>query len=792
MTRLILLFGIALALTCCCAAQPVNGTIQQAGFEAKNQTGAIIRCGQWFPVLSGFIAAGETFQGTFSVERPDLDGDRVTYSGGLVAVTASAAEARRVWNYAVTNFDPNAATLRLDIEDSHHVVLPGPSAAFPATLSNDWDLVLDISENAVVALNRFDMSGGGTEGLYLTWGNRRTIRPICVARMPAKNLPDRWFGLEAVDTLVWDEPDPDKVSPDQLAALIEWVRTGGKLILGIGPSWSKVIRSRLAEILPYEGDSPPAELEHVSATGGFVRNYLKRLDPGDFTKPFLAVTAKLRPDSIAFLTDAGPNGEEINLMALRWVGSGRVLALATRLRDLDQSRPGDQFYRDIIDVNAPPRKFNEREGSMNSSVAGMAKAPSLYDALIAPIEFSRAASARLAIAFLFVGAYILSSTVLSWFWLRRRNLTMLSWTVFAAFAVVGSLVGISAVLLVRGVLDRVANVSVVDMEAGSDAARGYAWFGYKSAQRKLVDLSLPGANNFLRPMAAPVVASYATPERYQSEPADARLLHVPMRATLKQFEGYWEGKARGSVRAGLVADRRTGRLTSDSWIQNDLGVDVSSAYLLYYDPRINMPTAGPAGGVPILAAGLDSICYQGATYALADSTRDLTKDALPPGFDVLALPLGGLKSYTKTTRLGGAVYSELDKRIAAWQRGGAKLPEPLVMNLWQLQTQDWAPALRGTILQQTTVDNRTAAMLLASTQALYLHDDPRDFDNIGIVIGGDGLPALDVTHWLTRGYAVLLLFVDEPGPAQLYINGVATPSDEGRTMYRVRVPIGYQ
>ncbi|MCC6358719.1 MAG: hypothetical protein IT450_08245 [Phycisphaerales bacterium] len=785
--RLIIVAALAL-LVSGSAAQPIQGTIQTAGFEAKSQSGSVVRLGQWFPILGGFIAAGENFQGSFTIERPDLDGDRVTYSSGLVAVTANAAEPRRVWSYAVSNFDPNSGNLAIDIVDSRGVILPGPSALFPASLSNDWDLVLDISESAVVSLNRFDMSGAGTENLIITYGSRRTIRPICVARLPARNLPDRWFGLEAVDTLVWDEPDTDRVSAEQMAAVVRWVRNGGKLVLGIGPAWSKLIRSPLAEILPYEGDSPPAEVDRLSATGNFVRNYMKTLRPEDFDTPFIAVTAGLRSDAIAYLKDSTPEGQAINLMALRWVGSGRVTALATRIRDLDQARPSEQFYRDLIDVNAPPAKFNDKERESQNYSNPIIP---MYGPFMAPIEFSRAASIRLMIAFLFVAAYIVASTIGSWVWLRRKNLTTLSWTIFAGFAVVGSALGLTAVVVVRGVLDRVASVTVLDLEAGSGETRGHVWFGYKSAQRKTVELSLPGEGNFLRPLAAAAIASYATPERYLARPAEAALADVPMRATLKQFEGFWEGKLEGSVRAGLVVDRKTGRLTEDSWIQNDLGVDISSAYLLFYDPRINLPTAGETGGVPILAAGLDSYWHKGTAFDTEKGKRDLTKDALPPAFNVLTVPLGGVKSYSKITKLGDAIYRDHDKRLADWQRGGQKTPEPLLLNLWQLHTQDWAEALRGTIITRTVADQRTAAMLLASTRGLYLQSST-DMDSVGIPIGSDGLPGLDVSHWLTRGYAVLLLTADVPGPPALHIDGEATPSDEGRTMYRVRVPIGYQ
>jgi hypothetical protein len=48
-----------------------------------------------------------------------------------------------------------------------------------------------------------------------------------------------------------------------------------------------------------------------------------------------------------------------------------------------------------------------------------------------------------------------------------------------------------------------------------------------------------------------------------------------------------------------------------------------------------------------------------------------------------------------------------------------------------------------------------------------------------------------VMHWLTRGQAVLLLLADSPGPASLHAAGKPLAAQEGRTLYRVRVPINY-
>ena len=122
-------------------------------------------------------------------------------------------------------------------------------------------------------------------------------------------------------------------------------------------------------------------------------------------------------------------------------------------------------------------------------------------------------------------------------------------------------------------------------------------FGYSSPLRTSVDLSLAGAGCFLRPLSpGPAPTSwYATPQRYAATPANALLESTPLRATLKQFEGLWQGELNGAVRCELTIDRRSGELTAGSWLQNDLDVPIAGGYLLYTDPRLP--------GTPLRAAG---------------------------------------------------------------------------------------------------------------------------------------------------------------------------------------------
>ncbi len=57
---------------------------------------------------------------------------------------------------------------------------------------------------------------------------------VQTAYLPAGDLPTSWYDLEAADVIVCDQPDDARIGSDQAAALLQWVRQGGLLVLGPG------------------------------------------------------------------------------------------------------------------------------------------------------------------------------------------------------------------------------------------------------------------------------------------------------------------------------------------------------------------------------------------------------------------------------------------------------------------------------------------------------------------------------------------------------------------------------
>ncbi|MCA9243161.1 MAG: hypothetical protein KDA32_04340 [Phycisphaerales bacterium] len=742
-------------------AQSIGGDVKSVGFRGQaDMSQFVIRLGQWTPIcvdLQGTSPTAQEFEVRFA--NRDLDGDTIEYSSGRVTVGAGM---RRVWVYANLE-DHDLAGQSVQVLDADGALVTRLTMPYCEALSDSTQLVVDVSRKPLLALTARTFESGGD------WDKRKYFRGIRCGRMELSELPDRWIGLQAVDVIVWDEPKPTDLTIAQTASLIEWVRNGGELVLGMGPSTDDLRNTPLAVILPVRGDTPP-EMATPDNLGGFVLQKAPR--------QMLVSTMKAREGAQVRHVAQAPPDKRYDFIVSWPVGSGRVTICAARLSDVvpESATPRDGFFEALFDVTQPPPGI--RGAFIEKSSSMLMQAAALHAKITAITRFSGQTSLLMLLALAFVGVYIFVATGASWLWLRRRNLTSASWTIFAGVAVIAGVASLGAVRLTKGSGAR--SMSFVDCETGSPIARAWSYFGYRTAQRRLLKLQSGGDNGYVRPMAIgrDPTSSYATAARYDAFPARGELDSVPMRATLKQFDGFWTADLGGAFSAQLVADRATGELTTSSWISNRTDVEIKGGFLLYLDPRVRDDADG---GPPMRAAGLTNAVRSGRRY------RDV-KGRVPPSLNVLIVPLPAMKPGDTVRELGADVYANYRAGLAAWRSREAQASKrPELPTLFDAQI-EWAQ-------QRFLIDlSPETAALLASTRDLYLPCSgyAADFDNFGVEITLDGIADMDITHWLSRDHAVLLLRSDTPAPNQLLVDGDPARMTGGLALYRVRAPVQYQ
>lgn len=573
---------LAAALGVVALATPVDarviGELAQVGFRVRNGYG--YRVGEWLPVLVRLRVEGaDLFSGTLRFEQTDTDGDRCAVEAP-VSLTPDSPEAREFWLYCPVSHDEReSVTVRLldDAGNATPIVLDDGSVQMAlvsgdlaSMVESEQTLVLDISERAVAGL-------AGVDG-----GDRPLLFPPEIGTCPPARLPDRWYGLEMVDIVVWNRPDVTLLTPDQLDALREWTHRGGTLVLAVGRQTDSSKLIGLETVLPaaITGSYQVSELDDS------LERFLGAESELVFDPPLSVARLQPKPGAHAGATHEPEQGAANPIVVRGRYGFGLVLLVSTDLLDIGRVTTPEgsrRIYRELLQFRAFPGQPRQALG-LNPT--------DLFPYVRSTIDFGVLSNAYLIIAFAFIIAYILGSTVATWHFLQKKNWAHHNWSVFAIAAVIASAISVSAVQAIRGVGASAAQISIIDAVAGSGEAHGWCYVGLKTSTHSELDVWLPAAHRVddfdqesackLKPIPPPLYAianPFSDPQRYVARPERARLDDVRVRATLKQFEGNWLGQLDGTLAAEVRVVGRNAAQPS-GWIENRLNAELENCVLV--------------------------------------------------------------------------------------------------------------------------------------------------------------------------------------------------------------------
>ena len=685
------------------------------------------RVGSWTPVLVELTnEAGDRFNGRVEIRQTDRDGDQI-----VATQEVSVAGTRPYYLYVpggvyksqhqfvVRVFDEEDELAPLYDDKGQRIDELAPPREIRA-IPDGTRVILDISRQRVVWPQ--DLS---EDPMWIT--------ELLLATGSVAGLPDNVAGLEMVDVVVWDAPDPSEAQdPARLRALTEWTKRGGTLILGVADRQWQTVRTRLADMLP---DRPP------------------QVDP-DAKNPF---SFTRRP-----------------------YGRGEVVVVAGTLPDvlsgIDRQTKRDRLH-EILSIHRPDTDDDEDQGFLSSET-------DLFRYVEGMTGFQATAGLYFLFAFVFVILYIIVATMGSWTWLQRKNMIKHAWVAFALIAILASGVSLAAVQLIRGFRNHIEEFTVVDGRAGSYDAVATSYFGLRTPAHTFLDLVVPtdwqkeedspAAPATLRPLPANPEAYeqsvYAAGEEYQAVPVVGELRSVPLRATLKQFEAVWSGTLDGRLTGSLRRGRHeSGPLNIESWIENDLGTPLDNCYLLvarrvldrdrYRRPNeiVAYPVGKIASGERVL---IDTVMTEfakqnkAAPKPQASGAASADDDAVKcPGLDV--------------------VHNEWLKPLTAQRFRGRDEEEAAI----ELDTETFTSAM----LLLSTFDKIDMRKLSQSNQTVMRSQGRR----------------LDRSLDLTNNVALFIGFSRDPGPARLCWRKPGANRDawrpihpsRARVMYRIAIPI---
>ncbi len=752
------------------AGAAVVGRVVHVGFPAA--MGDVVRPGAWTPVVVDLSLQGSSgFDGFLRVSQRDKDGD-LAYDRIPVQLRAEAAPQRRYILYCVTGpaggeagavsvdvLDENGDIVEVISADSNTPVRSLRVSQAPDRLRPDHYLLLALSNGAI-----------GTVA-YLEGADQRDKfdRPVHVAHLAPADLPDRWQGLEMVDAVVWEAANATELSSAQLDALVTWVRQGGHLLIAASRTADTIARSqRLAEVLPVTIGlvAPQAQLNTLR------NQLLGDANSRAYADALPVAMCQTAPGARALLTE---KAIQAVLVAERRVERGRVVFVAAELQDLtsEQGLSPVAFYRSLLQLRRP--RLTE--------VSAPPSATALFPVLEQTVGFRRSTGVYLLAAVLFSVVYVGVATFGSWRFLRSRDWTRYAWSSFAIVAAAASVLSWMAVQSMRGVGQSLQQLSIVDATAGEARATATAYFGVKTGLDSVLDVWMPSnyaqaseperTQCYLKPLPTSAeewssASSFADPRRYRLVPASALLEDVPVRATLKQFEGRWLG----NLRRTLEADVRVGEISDEtgaddgvlrgSTITNKLGHTLRNCLLI--QPTRDAFLANFADMTP----RQDRI-YVHSVGDIADGeTVDLAERiyAAPDGVGVVAVETWRKRTLAENHKNWGNKFV-----TATLFGGGSDVVE-------RFRLEDYQDAL----LMLTTLGEHAPITL----QSQY-HTSGFDFSRRHCV-------QLDRGAELAKDRFLLIGFTDDQGPVMLSTRsggGDFRPllADEAHTMYRFWIPV---
>ena len=412
----------------------------------------------------------------------------------------------------------------------------------------------------------------------------------------ATEMPDRWQGYEAVDTLVLltDQLSAfDGVTQAQWSALDQWVQLGGRLVLSVGRSGAAVFgqqhplaRFNPGQFVEVRQQTDTADLESIFASSEQLNPFEMTAvrDPQGVVEVHIANGNEQQAFWVRFARGLG----QIDFVAADlgrspWTSwSGRTALIPRLMNGSSADRP-----RKGLDVRVEKLAhvgYQDMVGQLRGAM------DQFEDVRIFPFGLVAA----------LVGIYALLIGPGDFFLLRRWLALRMQWTwlTFPLVAVVFCLVAI-ALSRYRDQGRVVVNkVEIIDVDTESGLVRGTTWAQLYSPNQAQYNLSLTPSTRLTTDGNAEVLMCWhglpgnglgglsspsttrLTGQAYEvclESNRQLRGLPVPV-ASSKSLSARWAAKVQAGSRARLVADRRH-FLRGE--VHNPLEVDLVEALVLY-------------------------------------------------------------------------------------------------------------------------------------------------------------------------------------------------------------------
>ncbi len=438
------------------------------------------------------------------------------------------------------------------------------------------------------------------------------FRPVLVQNLLPADLPTHWFGWSSVDVLVWPQPDPAALTPEQQAALSGWIAAGGTAVVALGDGHARWTASPLADLAPVRAlgvigsDSARDVLRTLAGSRGAL--------PDSEPVPIVDI-APFPPVEVRLTDDAGKP-----LVLRSSVGAGQLVLLGFDPGAAELSGRVDRelLWRNLLGLWAPlesagapdldfedaPAPIDDRgPGLIAPPTPAMARCvtqrhtvgiagPSLTawteagpwfgavrDSLV---SFEAAAPLGLGFIAVFGLLYLFAIGPLDYFVLRRIGRPMATWVTFPALAIGFSVAAGAVVRQSKGSDSELRCLEVHDVLSEAGVARRTSWCSLWTGRRADVQLRPSDGVGFVVPAAA---SDYddgwygSAGEAVNGDDLVAR--QVPGRVGLDFSASQWAASTLRGAWEAPTQDRASWHTTQEGRaVQSHLGFDLEGAIVV--------------------------------------------------------------------------------------------------------------------------------------------------------------------------------------------------------------------
>ncbi|MEM7682738.1 MAG: hypothetical protein AAF288_12335 [Planctomycetota bacterium] len=426
--------------------------------------GGWVRPGGWTPLRVGLTWSGaEPVEVALRWALTDGSGDpmRVVRRAAL-----TPGRERVVWLYAPTptwsGLD-RAAEVRAVDPATDLVLAEAVVAATPERRLSPRDAAIGVMGSRSLGLEALERHETQHE------------RVVQVQGLTLENLPDRWYGLGLVETLVWTaegggDPLSARFTPARQASLRQWVQRGGDLVIfwpEAGDGW---LRSGLADLLPVGVDGVERMQGRIPAWAGGPVQTSARVRLSVFT-PDPSVGGQ----SMLF---GQADGATRVLAASRRVGFGRVTVIGLDVTSAEVMRALPRegmapLWKRLVGWTGPvyAQAFVDAQPRSEFTRANQMARVDLGTWMEGRIAMRGRVGLAVALGVLLFAVYWVLAGPVAYAVLKAKGKLAWAWPVFGAAAVVFSGLAWGGAYLLRPAEEQVAHVSVVDLDSTGGMAR---------------------------------------------------------------------------------------------------------------------------------------------------------------------------------------------------------------------------------------------------------------------------------------------------------------------------------